>query len=200
MPPVPAPLTNASTAVVNGSKLLVAASLLSPSTAYTITVRVTGANNRSSVATQEVITSAVSIPSVSVSASFTGTYNPNEKLVLTGAIDSAVSMPISLQWTCDSLNFNLSDRRLLRSETSNFQLVIAAGALPSGLTYRFRFTVTDNLSGVGYSTLAVTVNSPPSLASVASQRLTAQRARASYRALYLNPKQARAPSYARESA
>ena len=161
--PGPVPLTNASTAVVNGSKIFVSASLLSSSTAYTITVRVTGANNRSSVATQEVITSAVSIPSVSVSASFTGKYNPNEKLVLTGAIDSAVSMPISLQWTCDSLNFNLSDRRLLRSETTNFQLVIAAGALPSGPTYRFRFTVTDSLSGVGYSTLAVTVNSPPLL-------------------------------------
>ena len=164
--PGPIALNNSLTSMVNGSKLSFSKSLLAANRSYIISVVVYGARGRTASAAQVVVTSAVPVPRVAITTSNTrAKHNPGQKLVLTASVGASNASVAALLWSCESQNFNTSDRSLLRSGLTSYNLVLAPNALLAGLAYEFRFTVTSSYGGVGYASAIVNVNAPPTLGS-----------------------------------
>ena len=157
-------LGNSLTSKINGSRLSLSPVLLSAGRVYTVTVVVVGALGRLAAADQDIATSNASAPEVVVNPSVTK-HNPGEKLVLIASADAENESLVSLLWTCESQNFNMSNRSLRRSSRTGYNLVIAPDALFPGLTYTFRLTATSASGGVGQSSARIVANTPPALGS-----------------------------------
>jgi hypothetical protein len=115
---------------------------------------------------------AESVPSVSITASsHLGKINPSERLVLYAEIEEAMTLEQvknrvkhELVWSSSSGGFNSSDDSLRGTSLTSPALVLLAGALSPGQSYRFELSANslDPGGGVGMAAVDLTVNMKPS--------------------------------------
>ena len=145
----------------NGSVLEISTRLLLPGRAYSVSVFVSSVLNRSSMASQTILTTSAFVPDVTIGTSSQGKHDPAAQLVLQSIFDSKNASLSYMSWECESANLNMSDRSLFRSGLDGRNLVVAPSSLVAGSVYRFRFSVSVVGGGLGAAGVAVIVNSPP---------------------------------------
>lgn len=145
--------------------------------------------SRTASAFQDIITTSLPIPKVMITVLGGTRQNAENKVTLQGSVSESITTNISVKWSCVTNNFDLSDRRNLRSESTAFNLVIAPNALAAGLKYVFKLsvsTIESGITAIGESTVGITVNPAPGFGSCMSLPVSGVALTTSFRLSCLN--------------